>query len=471
MCVGSVPSDLCQLVPMDSKNQSLVTICSNSAFPLNTSSVDNDTLFTELSTSDTAIIGALLAVIFLTSLLANTFVILVFWKRKTLSISNRFVANLTICNCLNTVVIIPGALTSLLAKQWLFGQFWCVSTGFLMNVVVSASIFTLAVISIDRYCAVVTPLHYSMKLTYKRCSGFIVCIWVTAVVISAPPLLGWNAIEFQLNKMVCTVKWSGDGRYDSYYVYALIMFSFLLPLTAILWTYFRIYRAARGNIVRTRRNSIIRVSPPTAADDATQQSTPVNSRRRSSTVPILRRLSQSSSRSPSFLWRKEDWKAAVTSFLVLSSFAICWTPYFVVMAVEAGSNSNSSAYPVISHISTVLAMFSCACNPLLYVFRSKIFRKELKHIVQRRNNPEHFMCLPHEVMKRPSIIRNDSCRSLPSLVGLREEDEIGDAVEDFQDTQRVRVYSPVAHNNRSICRESVAASTYLAYSACISLKT
>lgn len=316
----------------------------------------------DISSTETTIMGALLGVVFLASVIANSFVFVVFCKRKTLSMSNRFVANLTICNCLNTVLVIPYAFTSLLTKRWVFGRFWCVCTGFMMNVIVGASIFTLAVISIDRYCAVVTPLHYTMRLTSKRCSWFIICIWATAVIISAPPLAGWNAIEFQLDKMVCTVKWSSNVTYDRFYTLFLISSSFLLPLIAMLWTYARIFRAAHGNIVRTRRSSVIRVSSAIASqcEENAQQTTPINSRRRSSSVPILRRLSQSSSRSSSLLWRKEEWKTAVTSFLVLFSFAVCWTPYFVVMAVEASTGETSPLYPVTSHVSTVLAMFSCA---------------------------------------------------------------------------------------------------------------
>ncbi|CAL1545047.1 unnamed protein product, partial [Lymnaea stagnalis] len=315
---------------------------------------------THVSSTETTIMGAMLATVFLASLVANAFVFVVFCKRKSISMSNRFVANLTIGNCLTTFFVMPFAFTSLLTTEWIFGHFWCVVTGFLMNVIVSASIFTLVVISIDRYCAVVTPLHYSMRLTSRRCTMLIACIWVGAVVISSPPLLGWNAIEFQLDKMVCTVKWSSSQSYDRYYTFFLISFSFVLPLAAILWTYARIFRAAHGNIVRARRNSVIRVNSAAtnnSEDAVNQQNTPINSRRRSSTAPIIRRLSQ--------------------SFLVLFSFAVCWTPYFVVMAVEAGMGKSTPFSPVASHVSTVLAMFSCACNPIVYVFRSKIVRREL----------------------------------------------------------------------------------------------
>lgn len=388
---------------------------------------------TRISFAETIIIGAILVSVFIASLVANASVFVVFSKRKTLSISNRFVANLTICNCLNTVFVTPVAVTSLLANQWLFGTFWCVCTGFMMNVLVSASIFTLAVISIDRYCAVVTPLHYSMLLTSRRCYGFIICIWVAAIFISAPPLFGWNAIEFQLDKMVCTVKWSSSTKYDSHYTFFLISFSFLLPLIAMLWTYFRIFSAAHGNIVRTRRSSVIRINAAASQSDENVQATPINSRRRSSSVPIIRRFSQSSSRSSSLLWRKEEWKAAVTSFLVLFSFAVCWTPYFVVMAIEAGRRETAPLYSVASHISTVLATFSCACNPIVYVFRSKLVREELRRILRGRGSIEH-ICIPREINRRASVARNDSGRSLSGMGGVAEEKE-GDVDAVLQERQ------------------------------------
>ncbi|KAK0054981.1 G-protein coupled receptor 161 [Biomphalaria pfeifferi] len=391
-----------------------VTDCSGTADNLN------------ISTTDTTIMGALLSSVFLASVVANAFVFVVFCKRKSISMSNRFVANLTIGNCLNTIFVMPFALTSLITKEWIFGTFWCLTTGFLMNVIVSASIFTLVVISIDRYCAVVTPLHYSMRLTSRRCTLLIVFVWVAAILISSPPLMGWNSIEFQLDKMVCTVKWSSYLRYDRYYTFFLISFSFMLPLIAILWTYARMFRAAHGNIVRARRNSVIRVNSAAtnqSDDSSMQQNTPINSRRRSSSAPIIRRLSQSSSRSSSLLWRKEEWKTAVTSFLVLFSFALCWTPYFVVMAVEAVTGRSSPLYPVTSHVSTVLAMFSCACNPLVYVFRSKVVRRELKFIFSGRANSDHEICVPHEFPRRVSVVRNESGRSLRSMADVEEERE------------------------------------------------
>lgn len=427
------------------QNSTLALRCSTSLITQTTGNGEGSHILTSM---ETTVMGALLLLVFLASLVANAFVFVVFCKRKSLSMSNRFVANLTVCNCLNTLLIMPFAFVSLLAKGWIFGSFWCMCTGFFMNVFVSASIFTLVVISIDRYFAVVTPLHYTMRLTSRRCMGMILVIWVAAVLVAFPPLVGWNNIRFQSDKIVCTVMWSNSSSAGRSYTFFLISSSFLLPLIAMLWTYARIFRAARNNSVRTRRNSMPRIQQTIyhnntlnplnscstsnssggggGSDDLSSQTTPINGRRRSSAVPIIRRFSQSSSRSSSLLWRLEEWKAAVTSFLVLFSFALCWTPYFVVMAMEAITGSARPLEPPISLSSTVMAMFSCACNPLVYVFRSKIVRKELRRIFKgsracgNGNIYGHSICVPNEYMsnalaRKNSVIRNDSGRSLKSL--------------------------------------------------------
>ena len=234
-----------------------------------------------------------------------------------------------------------------------------------------------------------TPLHYTMRMTRRRCWAFIAGIWLASLAVSLPPVLGWNSIKFHVNKMICTVAWDSPQPVDRYYTLFLVTVSFLLPLVAMLWTYGCIFRAARDNSERTRRSSIVPTVPPEGGVNGdlggASQATPINKRRRSSSVPIIRRLSQTSSRSNSLLQRREEWKTAVTSFLILFSFMLCWLPYFIVICLRSLAPS-LPLHPVMSTISTVAAMFGCACNPMVYVFRSKGTRHDLKVILTRRRS-------------------------------------------------------------------------------------
>ncbi|XP_060080689.1 G-protein coupled receptor 161-like [Ylistrum balloti] len=328
-----------------------------------------------------------LLLIFLSSIAGNMLVFLIFMKRPALlTISNRFIMNLSVCNCLNTLFVMPFMFASLISKEWIFGDVVCRGTGFLMNTTFAASTLTLVAISIDRYCAVAMPLHYTMRVTSKRSIAMIISVWTAAVVASLPPLLGWNSYVYQADKASCTVLWMNRDPFARYYTLYLVGVTFILPLIVLVASYVAIFRSAKNNFERTRRNSIV---PSNSIDDGTQ--TPLrDGRRRSSTAPILVRRLSSSSRIAPLPWHKDEWKTALTSLLVVSTFIICWVPYFIIIVLESVLNDPNVIYPILELISILLAMSSCAINPFVYVFRSNVARQQLKIILGLRREREEY---------------------------------------------------------------------------------
>lgn len=353
--------------------------------------------------------------IFIASIAGNLLVFLVFYKRPVLlTISNRFILNLSICSSLNTVLVMPFMFGALIAEDWIFGAEWCKLTGFLMNAIFAASTLTLVAVSLDRYCAVVTPLHYQMRITKRRSVLMIAAVWVLAVLVSLPPLFGWNRYTYQKDKGTCTVLWSSPINDERYYTYSLVILTFILPLCVILWAYRIIFKAAQNNSERTRRNSVI---PNNQIDETCSTQTPLRfERRRSSTAPILhRRLSTSSSRAGPLLWHRDEWKTAVASLLVVSTFIICWLPYFIIIILETVLANSKDIPPVLETVSILLAMMSFACNPLVYVFRSKLTRQELKILMKIQSRESINMSLSRRgsesVFSREGIVHQSSTES------------------------------------------------------------
>lgn len=353
--------------------------------------------------------------IFIASIAGNLLVFIVFSKRPALlTISNRFILNLSVCSSLNTLLVMPFMFGSLIAEDWIFGGIWCQVTGFLMNAIFAASTLTLVAISLDRYCAVVTPLHYQMRITKRRSALMIAAVWLLAVLVSLPPLFGWNRFRYQKDKGTCTVLWSSRIKYERYYTYSLVILTFFLPLCVILWAYRVIFKAAQNNSERTRRNSVI---PNNQIDDNCSTQTPLRfERRRSSTAPILhRRLSTTSSRAGPLLWHRDEWKTAIASLLVVSTFIICWLPYFIIIILETVLENSQDIPPVLETVSILLAMMSCACNPLVYVFRSKLTRQELKILMKIQSRESINMSLSRRgsesVFSREGIVHQSSTES------------------------------------------------------------
>ncbi|XP_055957948.1 G-protein coupled receptor 161-like [Patella vulgata] len=124
-----------------------------------------------------------LTFVFATSIVLNILVILVFNKRAGhVTHSNKFLLNLSICNLMSSLFIVPFAFVTLLLRGWIFGYVWCQMTGFFMNLVFTASTLTLVVIALDRYHAIVTPLHYPMLMTSKKCYRMLSLVWVVAII-------------------------------------------------------------------------------------------------------------------------------------------------------------------------------------------------------------------------------------------------------------------------------------------------
>lgn len=393
-----------------------ISNCTGSTILENGEAICYDSESNSVKTIKTAIIALLLIFIFLASVIGNILVFLVFCKKPTLlTISNRFILNLTICNSLNTIIIMPFMFVTMISEVWMFGYVWCKATGFFMNTIFAASTLTLVAISIDRYCAVATPLHYTMKITRKRAVVMTMSVWCVAVILSLPPLFGWNEYVFQADKASCTVLWATPSKWDKFYTLFLVSVSFALPLIVILWGYIIIFKAARNNSERTRRNSFI---PSNQIDDLSQMPLKDDRRRpcnisRPSSMPILLRRRSSSSRTLPLLWKRDEWKTALTSFLVVFTFVICWLPYFIIIILESVLTKPESIPAEVETVSILLAMSSCAINPLVYVFWNNSARQELKLILrlQRRQEFNESRRGSTCTMLRDGIIRQGSSDS------------------------------------------------------------
>lgn len=368
-----------------------------------------------LETVRVTILSGCLFMIFIASCVGNYLVFLVFYKKPCLlTLSNRFITNLSVCNILTPVFLIPVMFTSVISRRWLFGVIWCQMTGFLMNTVFAASTFTLVAVSLDRYCAVVTPLHYKIRMTSQRSVVIIFTVWLVAILTSVPPLFGWNFYIYENDKCLCTVHWASIDAHNKYYTLCLVCMTFIVPLGIILWAYIAIFQSAKNNVERTRRNSIV---PNNAIDNDTSQ-TPlkIDNRRRSSTAPILTRRVSASSKNGVYIWRKDEWKTALTSLLVVFTFIMCWFLYFIVIVLESVLSSPQMLSPVLESVSIILALSSCAFNPWVYVFRSKVARQELLCILGcRKRERETYITDSRRgstcVSVRDGIIRQSSTES------------------------------------------------------------
>ena len=358
--------------------------------------------------------AATTGLIALSSLLCNILVFVLFYNRRILlSISNRFVVNLAVSNLLFTLSVTPSVLVSSLGGRWLLGHAWCIMSAVLTTAFAAVGVFTLVLISIDRYLAVSNPLRYRLLMTIPRSAALISGAWVLAFVVASPPTFGWSTVAFQVQTGTCTVYWQGVAFVDVFYTVILLALCCLGPSVIMLWVYGKIFRAAKKTSARARQNSItpdyVVDNRPTenptlhssSSTPALGQQVPATLPRRPSSVSLLnarrpssaslltnatRRRSSTNLRVMSVLLvHRDDRKAVRTGVLVVSTYVLCWVTYFTEVAVSAFA-ADVGVPGIVRCAALWLALLSCLLNPVVYVFRNKTVRTEIKNILLRRTS-------------------------------------------------------------------------------------
>ncbi|XP_045102145.1 beta-3 adrenergic receptor-like [Portunus trituberculatus] len=368
----------------------------------------NDTL-SESSTQDvsvlvTAALLAVLVVVFIFGTVANSLVFLVFYRRPSLrSLSNRFVLSLTSANLVSTVVVVPvhalrlWGLTPLLTPSTATGAdgdhdvgrggeefWWCQVSKALMALAVEAAIFSVLLIAVDRYCAVTSPLHYSMTITRGRSVRLIVGVWTLALLYALPQLLAHTYAHLRPASRLSACPSGQDVvsavpiKFGLYYAVLLSLCGFLVPLFVLCWIYVHMYRAAQRNSARTRRHSlghnpaeiIIPDCPSVAESGSTNNSVRCKTR-------VHRR--RSSNTSFSSLFFREEGRAVKTAVIVIASFVTSWMPYFIYKICEAGGWTKD--IPYLNELVICVALSSSCTSPFIYVYRNETASKEVLKII------------------------------------------------------------------------------------------
>nr|NVI73278.1 dopamine 1-like receptor 2 [Cucujiformia] len=92
---------------------------------------------------------------------------------------------------------------------------------------------------LDRYWAITDPITYPMRMTKFRSIFLIAAVWVCSSAISFPAIVWWRAVRTEpIPPFQCPFT-----EHLGYLIFSSTI-SFYLPLFVMVFTYYRIYRAA-----------------------------------------------------------------------------------------------------------------------------------------------------------------------------------------------------------------------------------
>ncbi|KAK8772280.1 hypothetical protein V5799_024476, partial [Amblyomma americanum] len=169
--------------------------------------------------------------------LGNALVFLVVLSnRRMRTTTNILIANLAVADLLFILFCVPFTACYYTLSYWPFGDAWCRIVEYLIIVCACASVYTLVLMSVDRFLAVVYPLWYTSIRTPANAFGCILLKWIIIFVACVPVLVSYGMVIFDDFHSSC------EFRADAGYSFAafglsLCMMNFVVPLSLIFVLY------------------------------------------------------------------------------------------------------------------------------------------------------------------------------------------------------------------------------------------
>uniref|UniRef100_UPI003F77836F Bombesin receptor subtype-3,Oplophorus-luciferin 2-monooxygenase catalytic subunit n=1 Tax=Oplophorus gracilirostris TaxID=727944 RepID=UPI003F77836F len=335
-----------------SPNQTLISITNDTES--SSSVVSNDNTNKGWSGDNSPGIEALCAiyityaVIISVGILGNAILIKVFFKTKSMqTVPNIFITSLAFGDLLLLLTCVPVDATHYLAEGWLFGRIGCKVLSFIRLTSVGVSVFTLTILSADRYKAVVKPLERQPSNAILKTCVKAGCVWIVSMIFALPEAIFSNVYTFRdPNKNMtfesCTSYPVSKKLLQEIHSLLCFLVFYIIPLS-IISVYYSL-------IARTLYKSTLNI-PTEEQSHARKQ---IESRKR----------------------------IARTVLVLVALFALCWLPNHLLYLYHSFTSQTyvdpSAMHFIFTIFSRVLAFSNSCVNPFALYWLSKSFQKHFK---------------------------------------------------------------------------------------------
>ncbi|XP_053191111.1 B1 bradykinin receptor [Scomber japonicus] len=280
----------------------------------------------------------------LVGLLFNGFVLGVFIVHKDqLTVAEIYLSNLVLADFILLCSLPFWAMYILNEFNWPYGDSLCKLVNSVIIINFYTSIFTLVMISVDRYLALVKTMkaRWLRRTQYAKLICFI--LWMLGLLLSTPTIVH-RRVKFmdEYNTMSCILDYSHDSSWKLAHQILMNVVGFVLPVLVIVFS--------SGNIIK----ALAQRKETVGFHDA------------------------------------NDTKATVLVYAVTLLFLLCWGPYQVFTFLDTLCDIHVldeilwfHTLDIGGQFSVYLAFLNSALNPLLYVISGQYFRKKVSAIYRR----------------------------------------------------------------------------------------
>lgn len=294
-----------------------------------------------------------------------------------------FLMNLAFADLAVALLCIPFTVVYYETGVWPFSAFMCKLVPTLQVTSVSASIFTLTVMTYERYQAIVRPLK--AQIPKRKVLTMLGMAWIFAFISASPELFAYQFHENANQKFQCRENFP-DHKYRQLYTMFLFVCTYLIPLVVIFPTY----------------------------------------------IKMLSTLKNSHSFNNSD--KKQRWKSLRVLIAVVIIFATSYLPQHILfLAMDFGSGLSFPYFEITLKYCYLLVWVSSCSNPIIYGALDEYFRdkyaKILRHCVAVKRSTQRLsrvtMSYSQGTMNLP--------KSSPTRLTLEEEHILRDQSEKLEE--------------------------------------
>ncbi|XP_075210864.1 tachykinin-like peptides receptor 86C [Lycorma delicatula] len=277
-----------------------------------------------------------------------TVIWIVLAHRRMRTVTNYFLVNLSLSDLLMSLLNCIFNFIFMVNSHWPFGTAYCTINNFVANVTVAASVFTLVAITLDRFMAIMRPLHH--RTSRRRARALIGIVWISSCLLALPCLLYSVTMTRKYindqSRTACYMEWP-DGHYpDSVaeYVYNLVFLglTYVVPVIAMGVCYGLMGMELWGGSI---------------GEQTQHQLDSIRSKRK-----VVRMF-----------------------IIVVTIFSLCWLPYhgYFIYAYHYKKVTESMYVQTVYLAFYWLAMSHAMVNPLIYFWMNNRFRMYFKYALCR----------------------------------------------------------------------------------------
>uniref|UniRef100_A0A672S3S7 Opioid receptor, delta 1a n=2 Tax=Sinocyclocheilus grahami TaxID=75366 RepID=A0A672S3S7_SINGR len=250
---------------------------------------------------------------------------------KLKTATNIYIFNLALADALATSTL-PFQSAKYLMNTWPFGELLCKIIIAIDYYNMFTSIFTLTMMSVDRYIAVCHPVRALEFRTPINAKIINVCIWILSSAVGVPIMIMAVTRVTNQGATVCMLKFPDpDWYWDTVTKICVFIFAFVVPVLVITICY---------GLMILRLRSVRLLSGSKEKDRS------------------MRRITR-------------------MVLVVVAAFIICWTPIHIFIIVKTLVDVNQKSPFVIAswHLCIALGYTNSSLNPVLYAFLDENFKR------------------------------------------------------------------------------------------------